>query len=84
MKTKFKICLSRHSYPLLVPRCECLIQDMSLQAYLPSLTPKGLRLLRAQELQTLTEDNDQPRETADRIYDYDVSLTTPAMSVDHP
>ena len=45
---------------------------LSVQPYLPSQTPSGLRNLRQQELTELRGDGKGQRKLTDRIYDYDV------------
>ncbi|KAG8389058.1 hypothetical protein BUALT_Bualt02G0189800 [Buddleja alternifolia] len=44
----------------------------SVESYLPSQTPSGLKRYRENELIILRGDGQGQRETADRIYDYDV------------
>ena len=42
------------------------------QAYLPSQTPAGLKMLRERELKELRGDGNGIRSSSDRIYDYDM------------
>lgn len=41
---------------------------------MPDQTPMGLKGLRAEELQTLSQECTSERHPSDRIYDYDVGL----------
>lgn len=45
---------------------------MNKQSYLPIQTPKGLRKLREEELESLRGDGEGERKHFERIYDYDV------------
>lgn len=45
---------------------------LTLQSFLPSETPAGLKRLREDDLKTLRGNGQGERKTYDRIYDYDV------------